>query len=145
MIFKNKNMGFSLVELLITIGIISILTTVVFASISQSKAKTRDALRTEDLKTIQQAVESFIVENGRIPTNLSEVKSFFPVNTIDPLTSTRRVYAYAYNPTTKTYCLGTRLEIPKSSVACPFTTPALVGTFTTGTGTYDVNYRITGP
>lgn len=55
----KKNKGFSLLELLVVVGIISILLAIVASSYSTAQKKTRDARRASDLKTIQQAAEQY--------------------------------------------------------------------------------------
>ncbi|NBV76692.1 type II secretion system protein [bacterium] len=48
--------GFTLIELLVVIAIIGLLSTVVLASLSSARAKSRDARRLSDLKQIANAV-----------------------------------------------------------------------------------------
>ena len=55
---KNKK-GFSLLELLVVIGIISILLAIVASSYATAQKKARDSRRASDLKTIQQAAEQY--------------------------------------------------------------------------------------
>lgn len=54
--FKNKK-GFTLLELLVVIGIISILVTLGFTSYTTVQKKARDARRKGDLTTFQKAIE----------------------------------------------------------------------------------------
>ena len=54
-----KKQGFSLLELLVVIGIISLLLSVAISSYSTAQKKTRDAKRQADLKTIQQSAEQY--------------------------------------------------------------------------------------
>jgi len=51
--------GFTLLELLVVIGIISILVTMSFSSYSTAQKKSRDAKRKNDLKAIQNAFEQY--------------------------------------------------------------------------------------
>jgi len=51
--------GFSLLELLVVIGIVSILLAIAAASYSTTQMKSRDAKRQADLKNIQQAAEQY--------------------------------------------------------------------------------------
>lgn len=55
----KKLKGFSLLELLVVVGIISILLAIVASSYATAQKKTRDARRASDLKTIQQAAEQY--------------------------------------------------------------------------------------
>jgi prepilin-type N-terminal cleavage/methylation domain-containing protein len=56
--YKNSP-AFSLLELLVVVGIISVLLAIIASSYSTAQKKTRDAKRASDLKTIQQAAEQY--------------------------------------------------------------------------------------
>jgi prepilin-type N-terminal cleavage/methylation domain-containing protein len=64
---KDSRKGFSLVELMIVIGIIAVLSAVVLGSIGSSRAKARDARRKSDLVNIQVALRIYREENGSYP------------------------------------------------------------------------------
>jgi prepilin-type N-terminal cleavage/methylation domain-containing protein len=59
--------GFTLVELLVVITIISILATIGVASFGGSRAASRDALRQADLRNLQSAIEQYKQKNGLYP------------------------------------------------------------------------------
>jgi len=60
--------GFTLIELLVVIAVLGILSTIVLASVSSARKKSRDATRMKDLETIQAAVEQYYRDNnGRYP------------------------------------------------------------------------------
>ena len=137
MIFKKKNSGFSLIELLVVVGIIALLTTVVMVSISRSKAKSRDAVRLAKIKTIQQGAEGIFVETGKIPTSWSGFGTYFLNSGASSIPKDPQGRNFSYRVFTDAngisrYCIGTKLEIPKPSPSgC-------------STGTDD-NYKIQGP
>ncbi len=60
----KTNRAFTLIELLIVIGVIGILATVVVVNLSQAKSKSRDAERKADLASISRALESHYSSNG---------------------------------------------------------------------------------
>ena len=65
---KNKNLGFTLVELLISISIIALLTVVASISYSKAQKSSRDQKRIGDLKAIQEAAEQYyLLNNGAYP------------------------------------------------------------------------------
>ena len=66
----NKKRGFTLIELLVVVAIISLLASIVFASLSTARAKGRDARRMEDLHQIAIALELYFDDNGYYPSDL---------------------------------------------------------------------------
>lgn len=60
--------GFTLVELLVVIGIISILATILLLQLGTARAKARDAKRIADVNQTRSAVEQFFDDNGTYPT-----------------------------------------------------------------------------
>lgn len=65
---KGKKIGgFTLLELLVVIAIISIIASIVFASLNSARQKARDARRVGDLGEIRKAIEIYITANGRLP------------------------------------------------------------------------------
>ena len=65
--FKDTKKGFTLIELLVVIAIIGILSSVVLASLSTARQKSRDAKRISDLGQIQLALELFFDANQSYP------------------------------------------------------------------------------
>jgi len=59
--------GFTLIELLVVISIISLLASVVFASLQSAKLSANDARRQSDIRSIQIALEGYYSENGTYP------------------------------------------------------------------------------
>lgn len=63
--FYNK--GFTLIELLVVIAIISLLSSIVLASLNLARGKSRDTRRLSDMKQIQIALELYRDSNDQYP------------------------------------------------------------------------------
>lgn len=59
--------GFTIVELLVTISVISILAVIVYSNVGQASPKARDLERQADLRNLQTAIEQFKRKNNRYP------------------------------------------------------------------------------
>ena len=68
---KKKNLvcGFTLVELLVVIAVISLLASVITSSLGMAKAKARDSKRIRDLNELRTALELYYDEFGQFPNN----------------------------------------------------------------------------
>lgn len=62
--------GFTLIELLVVIAIIGLLASIIMVSLSGAKAKSRDARRQADIKSIQLALSLYYNDNGMYPKNI---------------------------------------------------------------------------
>lgn len=60
--------GFTLVELLVVIGIIGVLSSIAYASFGSSRALARDDIRKADLKSLQLALSLYKAQYGVYPT-----------------------------------------------------------------------------
>ncbi len=65
---KNTKKGFTLIELLVVIAIIGILSSVVLASLSTARQKSRDAKRVSDIGQIQLALELYFDASQTYPS-----------------------------------------------------------------------------
>ncbi len=111
---KNTQKGFTLIELLVVISIISILSSVIFASLSTAKSKARDAVRYSDLRQIKTALELYLNTYNYYPTcsgddlcdstgsgalspinTLGIVPTYIPQIKNDPLNNNGYAYYYA--------------------------------------------------
>jgi prepilin-type N-terminal cleavage/methylation domain-containing protein len=63
----NKNIGFTIVELLIVIVVVGILAALVLNSFSQAQVKARDSKRVTDVKALEKYAKLYIAENGVAP------------------------------------------------------------------------------
>jgi prepilin-type N-terminal cleavage/methylation domain-containing protein len=113
----KKCSGFTLLELLIVIAIISILASLAAVSYSSAQRRARDSQRQSDLKAIQNALEQYYADNdGNYPgDDCDPGTDYLPGGlSSDPKTGV------SYAPsvcTTSAYCFCTELEAAGSGNA----------------------------
>jgi len=85
---KIKNKGFTLLELLVVVGIMSVIMALLVASYVSAQKRGRDAKRKSDLKAMQNALEQYYGENSyEYPTPCSGAASYLQSGvwpTLDP-------------------------------------------------------------
>lgn len=67
--------GFTVLELLVTIAIVIVLLSVLFASLSVARGRSRDARRISDIREIQKALELFFDAHKTYPPALDNIVS----------------------------------------------------------------------
>lgn len=122
---KQKKNGFTLLELLIVIGILAILSTLVLTIVDPLAQfrKASDARRKSDLGQIQKALEQYYQDNGAYPTGTPDYRITNPELTPIPWGSTWPPYldvlpsdpespsrSYMYVSTGQSYWIYASLE-----------------------------------
>lgn len=113
--------GFSLIELLITISVMALLTTVVVAGMSGARTRGRDADRIADIKNLQVSLELYYDKHHYYPNSLAEgnvatvlnvlrTEGFISTIPDDPLPSQDYYYKSNASSNSSVYCLGANLE-----------------------------------
>ena len=105
----KKNRGFSLLELLVVIGIIAILTALGTVSFTTAQKKSRDSKARSDLKEIQNALETYYSINGDYPLTADigsdlDNSDYFSAGSRPTDTKTGDPYSYTSADGTS-YCL----------------------------------------
>jgi general secretion pathway protein G len=119
--------GFTLVELLVVIGIISILATILLLQLGTARAKSRDAKRIADVNQVRSALEAYFDDNGTYPIFAdfaTLAPKYLSVVPKDPLTSSCTTayngagcygYAWATAAPTVKYQIWAELEVANRS------------------------------
>jgi len=120
----NKLKGFTLLELLVVIGIIGVLVSLATVAYSSAQKKSRDSRRQADMKSIQSALEVYYSEASSpsfsYPTTCSDaevyIKSTWPV---DPINDGEFVYTEFCD--TDSYYVCSKMEVSSkgNSVSLP--------------------------
>ncbi len=67
----KRNKGFTLIEVLIVVGIIGLLASVVLSGLGSVRSRGRDARRAADLRQVQQGLELYYTRNQSYPAGMS--------------------------------------------------------------------------
>ncbi len=130
---KQIKKGFTLLEVLVVIGIIGILIGLMSSSYSTAQRKARDAKRSSDLKTIQNCLEqaysynsvySYVTASTNLPASGSNLTSTVSIScggtnlatSTDPINSGTYVYKVVTHPSAAadTYYITAQLEAATS-------------------------------
>ena len=126
-LFKKKaqnKAAFTLIEIVVVIGIMGFLTAIIYSSFDVSRAKSRDQKRISDISAIQLALEQYFQKNGIYPLAIVDNPDFTPayINEIPKDPTTNVSCGENYFPMTKTfssnncisYQLWTKFELKNS-------------------------------
>lgn len=125
--------GFTLLELLVVIGIIAILSTLAIAAVNTARAKARDVKRMHDIRQIGKALDMYYADYGKYPGSIGpgfsagyysfvwditlkdELKDYIAALPVDPINNglapyTGYGYSYFVNSDGSQYDLVTALE-----------------------------------
>lgn len=130
--FKNKKQsGFTLLELLVVIGIIGLLASIIVINLTGARKRARDTKRIADIRGMQTAAEEYYGKNGYYPQTIGNMVTGqqIPIWPLDPLAPSGTVcaansnscYYYAYYTPggangPQSYHIGSSLEDTASLV-----------------------------
>jgi len=106
---KSFSSGFTLVELLVTIGIIVIITAGGMSVYSTAQKRGRDARRIQDIKATQSAFEQYYVANNAYATSCSTMAGDLQAGI--PVDPNGNAY-YQSCSSSSAYCFCATLEVP---------------------------------
>jgi prepilin-type N-terminal cleavage/methylation domain-containing protein len=121
----KKRSGFTLIEVIIVIGIVAILTVIIFPSVSNIRAKNRDTERVADISALQLALSLYYNKNGSYPDVNRGLDAVSPTYTpLDSKTGPESADEYIYVPLTRGgasdpcsyYHLGVKLELSNTQI-----------------------------
>jgi type II secretion system protein G len=120
-VIKKKQLGFTIVELLIVIVVIGILAAITIVAYNGVQAKARDTVRSDGLRAIQDALELYKVDNGTYPvatanpgssgwelstdasgTFIEALQPYMKTVPVDPVNAATTIYWYYFYSTVST-------------------------------------------
>lgn len=109
---KTMQRAFTLLELLIVVGLIGILISVGTVAYTAAQKKSRDSRRKSDLKAVQNALEQYYADNlNKYGTSFNPGTGYLPGGIPnDPKTGIAYNTTYGATITDTSYCLCTALE-----------------------------------
>jgi prepilin-type N-terminal cleavage/methylation domain-containing protein len=139
-IFNKK--GFTLVEILTVVAIMSILIGIMTVSFGDARAKSRDAKRISDIAQIQLILEYYYEKNNMYPLSLNDLNSEDFTKVPEAPQPGDSEYKYAVSQNKKRYHLGITLETDNEVLRrdADYTSPVLgwTGSFNGEGNVYDV-------
>ncbi|NTU46943.1 prepilin-type N-terminal cleavage/methylation domain-containing protein [Candidatus Roizmanbacteria bacterium] len=128
---QNSHRGFTFIEILVTITIIILLSSMAVVTYRQFTAQSRDARRKADLESVRAALEMYKSVNNLYPgigavapgtsntsalvSSVSLLSTYMSSLPTDPKPPTGCGYLYVVDSTWKSYTLFTKLETTTSS------------------------------
>lgn len=87
MFTMSSSKGFTLLELLVVIGIIGLLASILVINLTGARRRARDTKRVADIRNLQTASEDYYGKNGKYPTSIGDLVSGtqIPIWPLDPL------------------------------------------------------------
>lgn len=94
----RRALGFTLVELLVTLSIMTVIMGVALVAFSSTRATGRDGRRRADIEALRSALEIYRNDNGYYPLTLAGLTpTYISTTPADPASPSRN-YAYAPSP-----------------------------------------------
>jgi type IV pilus assembly protein PilA len=141
---KKQEEGFTLVELLVVIGIIVVLFSVILVAIDPARRlnQARDAVRRQDVRDILEAVQEYIVDNdGTTPAAIDSVTGTYQVIGTDTSGCSTTC---GLSGTETTSCADLTAELVSGTVSYLASMPADPSTGDAGNTDYAINQTSSG-
>lgn len=104
---KKKLLGFTLIELMVTVVIMMVIAAAGMATYAQAQIRARNTERLGDMKAVQSAFEQYFAVNSNYAANCLTMAAAVGYDLPTPASST---YLYNSNCTTTSYCYCAQME-----------------------------------
>ena len=102
---RKKQGGFALIEVIAAAALIGILVTMLMPSLSGANARVKNAKLKNDLATVDQAIQLYVLDKGSMPSTLSQLHPDYIVNKDDFKDATNTELSYTPDNSNFTYTL----------------------------------------
>ncbi len=102
---KNKQSGFTLIEVVAVAALLGILVTMVMPSLDGANTKVKNAKLRNDLAAVDQAIQLYKMENGSVPANLAALQTEYISGASEFTDAKGEELTYTANDTDGTYTL----------------------------------------
>lgn len=102
---KNKQRGFTLIEVVAVAALLGVLVTMVMPSLDGANTKVKNAKLRNDLAAVDQAIQLYKMENGSVPTNLTALQTEYISGASEFTDAKGEALTYTANDTDGTYTL----------------------------------------
>jgi general secretion pathway protein G len=95
---RNGESGYTLIELLIVLAIVSLLVSIVLPQYRYAQQKAREAVLRENLQRMREVIDQYYQDKGKYPESLEALvtEGYFRRMPIDPITGTDQTWQIIY-------------------------------------------------
>lgn len=113
--FKRESTnGFTLIEILVVMTILSLISSIVLTQTQEARERSRDAVRQSDLNNLRVSMSVFWDRNDRYPANYNELINADLINTIPTDPNQNKKYPFATSTADFDLCLAACMELPEN-------------------------------
>lgn len=96
---KRAQAGFTLIEVVAAAALLGLMVTMAMPSLSAANSKVKNSRLKADLATVDQAIQLYVIDNGKLPKTLSDLSSEYVKNVGDIKDATGKDLEYKTNGT----------------------------------------------
>jgi general secretion pathway protein G len=95
---RNSESGYTLIELLIVLAIVSLLVSIVLPQYRYAQQKAREAVLRENLQRMREVIDQYYQDKGKYPESLETLvtEGYFRRMPIDPITASDQTWQIVY-------------------------------------------------